>query len=71
MAASLKIAGIDVLVALRRRVIRQYNLPGTDGAPHRISAQDRDDLLAKIDDLIAKIQDIDEFSPDVRKESPF
>lgn len=71
MAASLKIAGVEVLDELRRRVIRQYNLKGTDGVKHRISAQDRDDLLAKIDDLIAKIQEIQEYSPDVMKESPF
>lgn len=71
MAASLKIAGIEELLAFRRRVIRQYNLPGTDGTRHRISAHDRDEILAKVDDLIAKIQDMQEYSPDVRKESPF
>ena len=71
MAASLKIAGIAVLDELRRRVIRQYNLNGTDGIPHRISAEDRDDLLERIDGLIAKIQGMQEYSPDVMRESPF
>ena len=71
MAVSIKIAGVKALEELRRRVIRQYNLFGTDGLPHRISTEDRDDLLAKIDDLIAKIEGMHEDSPDIKRESPF
>jgi hypothetical protein len=71
VAASLKIAGVEELNAFRRRVIRQYNLPGTNGEQHRISQQDRDYLLRLVDEMIAKIQEMQEFSPDVRKESPF
>jgi len=71
MANSIKITGMEELNAFRRRVIRQYNLPGTNGEPHRISARDRDILLKGVDDLIAKVQAIEELSPDIRKESPF
>lgn len=71
MAASLKIAGVEELNVFRRRVIRQYNLPGTNGEEHRISAYDRDVLLHLVEELFLKIQEMQEFSPDVRKESPF
>jgi hypothetical protein len=71
MANSIKIAGTEELNALRRRIIRQYNLPGTNGEAHRITAADRDDLLKGVDELLSKIQALQEFSPDVEKESPF
>lgn len=71
MANSIKITGMEELNTFRRRVIRQYNLPGPNGEPHRISARDRDILLKGVDDLIAKVQGIEELSPDIVKESPF
>ena len=71
MANSIKISGIRDLNDLRRRVIRQYNLPGTDGLPHRISTKDRDDLLYLIDNLIGFIEGMHEDSPDIKRESPF
>jgi hypothetical protein len=71
MANSIKIAGMEELNAFRRRVIRQYNLPGVNGEPSRISARDRDYLLKLLDELAAKVEAMEEFSPDIRKESPF
>ena len=70
MANSIKTNGRDDLIAFRRRVIRQYNLPGTGGEPHRISSYDRDELVKLVDELISKVEAVQEFSPDLQ-ESPF
>jgi len=70
MANSVKKEGTKQLTELTKRVIRQYNLPGTNGSAHRISRVDKDNLLQMIGVLITYIETMEEDSPDI-KERPF
>jgi hypothetical protein len=69
MANSLKTAGMEELSSLRRRVLRQYNLPGLH-ADNRITLVDKNILLEMIDKMTTHIENMTEDSPDL-KGSPF
>jgi hypothetical protein len=69
MASSLKIAGMEELSSLRRRVLRQYNLPGLHSSS-RITLVDKNILLEMVDKMITHIENMTEDSPDL-KGSPF
>jgi len=69
MASALKTAGIEELSSLRRRVLRQYNLPGMHN-DNRITMVDKNILLEMIDKMVTHIENMTEDSPDL-KGSPF
>jgi hypothetical protein len=66
MANSIKREGIKQLNQLATRVARQYNLPGTNGNEHRISLEDKENLILQIGRLITYIENMQEDSPDLK-----
>lgn len=62
MAKSLKINGMNELVALRNRVKRQYGYG-------RITKADADYLVTRLNEVEAKIVNMQEKSPDLPEES--
>ena len=66
MANSIKREGIKQLEELTKRVLRQYNLPGTNGNQHRIDKTDKDALLGMIGIMITYIENMHEDSPDLK-----